>query len=176
MKSGIYKISNKVNGKFYIGSATEIKKRWREHKYELRNGKHHNPHFQFAWDKYGEQNFEFTTLQLCEIKDLVKYEQIWLDFTKCYDGDIGYNLNPNAANSLGYRHTPEALAKMAAKSLGIKHTQEHKDNKAAAMRKLDKWPHKDGCRCKCHECNWKKTVYVQEWQARKKIKCLNLVA
>ena len=32
MKSGIYQITNTINGKFYIGSAKDIDWRWTEHK------------------------------------------------------------------------------------------------------------------------------------------------
>jgi len=47
MITGIYKIRNKQNNKVYIGSAVDIKKRWRDHKWNLKENKHHNPHLQF---------------------------------------------------------------------------------------------------------------------------------
>jgi len=39
IKTGIYKILNKINGKVYIGSATDIAKRWRDHKWHLNHNK-----------------------------------------------------------------------------------------------------------------------------------------
>ena len=42
MKSGIYKITNKINGKFYIGSAIDFIKRKKEHIYWLKKNNHHN--------------------------------------------------------------------------------------------------------------------------------------
>jgi hypothetical protein len=49
MTTGIYKILNIVNNKFYVGSASSnggFKKRWNEHKSGLRNGCHPNKHLQ----------------------------------------------------------------------------------------------------------------------------------
>lgn len=71
MKSGIYKIENKVNGKVYIGSSNSIKRRWQKHKALLRHGKHQNSHLQAAWDKYGEDNFSFSVIELL-IPNIIK--------------------------------------------------------------------------------------------------------
>lgn len=72
---GIYEIRNKVNGKRYIGSTSrEFKERWKEHRYELRSGRHHSPHLQHSWDFHGEINFEFTILE--EINNWTYEEQI----------------------------------------------------------------------------------------------------
>src|ERR1035437_367642 len=40
--SGIYKIINKVNNKYYVGSSNDVKKRWREHRGELKKKIHVN--------------------------------------------------------------------------------------------------------------------------------------
>ena len=79
MKSGIYKIENKVNGKVYIGSSNSIKRRWQKHKALLRHGKHQNSHLQAAWDKYGEDNFSFSVIELCPIDQLISREQYFID-------------------------------------------------------------------------------------------------
>lgn len=42
MTSGVYAITNTATGKRYIGSAVNIKKRWREHLHNLRKNKHHS--------------------------------------------------------------------------------------------------------------------------------------
>ena len=59
MNLGIYKITNKVNGKFYIGSSNNIKRRWKYHKSNLRSGTHDNIHMQRSYDKHGEENFSY---------------------------------------------------------------------------------------------------------------------
>ena len=38
--SGIYQITNTVNGRVYVGSAVNISDRWYRHKLHLRNGAH----------------------------------------------------------------------------------------------------------------------------------------
>lgn len=59
--SGIYKITNVINGKFYIGSSLNIKNRWQGHRGLLNKGKSHNNHLQSSWNKYGKKSF------ICEI-------------------------------------------------------------------------------------------------------------
>ena len=53
---GIYRITNLINSKFYIGSSSNLKKRLYEHQRELNLGIHTNKHLQSAWNKYGEEN------------------------------------------------------------------------------------------------------------------------
>ncbi len=90
---GIYKIINKINGKYYVGSSKNIDDnfgRWYKHKYYLNKNKHHNSHLQNSWNKCGENNFEWTIVELCEESDLLKIEQKYLDEAKlnknlCYN-------------------------------------------------------------------------------------------
>ena len=79
MRSGIYKIENKVNSKVYIGSSNNIKRRWQKHKALLRHNKHQNSHLQAAWNKYGEDNFAFSIVELCPIDNLISREQYFID-------------------------------------------------------------------------------------------------
>jgi group I intron endonuclease len=85
---GIYCIKNLINGKIYIGSSNDIKKRFNNHKNLLKNNKHTNNHLQSAWNKYKEKSFEFIILEECLIKNLKQKEY---DIIKNYKGDI-YNL------------------------------------------------------------------------------------
>ena len=73
--TGIYKILNKINNKVYIGSATDIRKRWRDHKWYLNHNIHHNSHLQSSWNKYGVEAFEFTILLECSIDELLEKEK-----------------------------------------------------------------------------------------------------
>jgi group I intron endonuclease len=175
MKSGIYKILNKANGKFYIGSAIDIKRRWRQHRHELRLDKHKNEYFQNAWNKYLEISFEFSILELSEIDKLEICEQFWLDWFKPYDRTIGYNISATAANITGYKHTENSKILMRQAGLGKRKSEEHRINIGKGHRRIDKWPCPDGFRCKCHKCRWKRNEYVQDWQKAKKEK-LNVQA
>lgn len=79
MPRAIYKIINTVNGKFYVGSSIDTRRRFWNHKRLLRNGSHHCCHLQSSWNKHGEDAFEFVVIE--EIPDdqcLVEAENIWL--------------------------------------------------------------------------------------------------
>lgn len=71
---GIYAIRNLVNGNFYIGSSNNIWRRWGHHKSLLRRGISKSKHLQSAWNKYGEGNFEFELLFLCQREELLDTE------------------------------------------------------------------------------------------------------
>lgn len=111
MKSGIYKISNLVNGKCYVGSSNDVKMRWRYHKSTLRRGIHHSIALQRAWNLHGADNFEFVLLEAAEVENLRAREQHWIDTLRTYGG--GYNSAGIAGAAMtGRKHTPEALAKL----------------------------------------------------------------
>ena len=65
LKGGIYKITNTVNGKIYIGSAVDLSRRKRDHFWSLRKGTHCNAYLQKSFNKYGENNFSFEVLSTC---------------------------------------------------------------------------------------------------------------
>ena len=76
---GVYKIINKTNGKCYIGSSININNRWAKHKALLRHNKHENKKLQNAWNKYGEENFQFIVVKECDNEILLEEEQSYLD-------------------------------------------------------------------------------------------------
>ena len=90
---GVYFIRNKINEKFYVGHSVDIKYRFRRHLYELKRNIHHCQYLQRAWNKYGEDNFEFIIYKECsteeESQDL---EQYFIDNYK----DVIYNVSNNA--------------------------------------------------------------------------------
>ena len=79
----IYIIQNKVNDKIYVGETKRSPyTRWVEHKRSLRKGSHCNSYLQRAWDKYGEENFEFylvfnDELTLDETNFLEEFYRVW---------------------------------------------------------------------------------------------------
>lgn len=90
---GIYKIENKLNHKVYIGQSKNIKRRIMEHKRRLNNNKHQNRHLQYSWNKYGEDNFDFSIIVLCDIKYLNEMESYWINYYKSLNQKYGYNIN-----------------------------------------------------------------------------------
>ena len=90
-KCGLYKIVNKNNNKFYIGSSTNLNQRWKSHKNALRRGAHINEYLQRSFNKHGQEAFEFVVLKQCTKANLLKEEQLMLD--KHFGKKECYNLN-----------------------------------------------------------------------------------
>lgn len=132
-KSGIYKIINKINNKYYIGSAFNLDKRFKRHIRNLRSNKHTNPHLQSAWNKYGESNFKFIIVKYTDINKLISEEQIALDICKQLPSS-NYNISYGATSPmLGRKHSPETRAKIKENwkhishpMIGKKHSDETK--------------------------------------------------
>lgn len=77
---GVYKITNNINGKFYIGGTSEsFRGRWNSHKSDCRKGKHHNPYLMASIRKYGVENFTFEILEVCSSCEVEEREQHYLD-------------------------------------------------------------------------------------------------
>lgn len=103
MKTGVYIITNSITGKVYVGSTSvSFNRRWREHKNDLRKNKHYNDYLQNAWNKYGELNFVFSTLELCTASECFLKEQYWMDFYQSYKRDLGYNISTKANAPFGF--------------------------------------------------------------------------
>lgn len=88
----IYQIKNSKTGKCYIGQTTDFKRRKREHLNELRKHKHSNLYLQNAFDKYGEDSFEFTILEECEKEQANDREIFWLNNFGGFASSNNYNL------------------------------------------------------------------------------------
>lgn len=95
-EKGVYVIKNKINNNVYIGSTTMyFLKRFHHHLSMLRANKHKNKYLQNAWNKYGEENFEFNILEVCNKEECLNREQYYIDMYK----DSSYNINPLASGT-----------------------------------------------------------------------------
>ena len=94
MTIGIYKISNIVNGKVYIGKSQNIEKRFNAHISNLNHNRGHNSHFQNAWDKYGQDNFKFEIIHTLDTYDEKEISNLEIYYISKYDATnfkVGYN-------------------------------------------------------------------------------------
>lgn len=90
---GIYKITNKINNKCYIGQSIHIERRWSEHCFPSKTSK-----ISLAIQKYGKNNFNFEVIEECVITELDEKESYWIKF---YNSLIpnGYNVNEDTSTT-----------------------------------------------------------------------------
>lgn len=82
---GIYKITNKINGKSYIGQSIDILQRWSQHK---RSKDFNNPLY-LDMEEYGQQNFIYEIIEECLRRELNEKEKFWINYYDSYRN--GYN-------------------------------------------------------------------------------------
>ena len=135
-QTGVYKITNQINGKIYIGSAS--------HSFRYRWTKKYNSVLIKAFEKYGRENFKFEILLICDPEDCLIYEQIALDYYQPWvKTGKGYNICKVADSWLGLKHTEETKNKMSlaklgkpGNRLGYKTTEETKQKQSLVRKKL----------------------------------------
>lgn len=100
MISGIYKITNTITNKVYIGQSVNIKRRWREEKTAAFSTKdsEYNSVLSKAIRKYGLNNFKFEVIEECEKEKLNERERYWIQYYNSYLK--GYNCNLGGSSSL----------------------------------------------------------------------------
>lgn len=109
-KAGVYKIINKINNKFYIGSSVNLYVRSIAHKSNLVSKNHSNIKLQNAVNKYDIENFEFVVLELVNNKNELRQKE--LEYINILKPD--YNLL-KVANNILY-HSEESKIKIGIKS------------------------------------------------------------
>lgn len=94
-KSGIYKITNLINGHSYIGQSKNIFKRFNFHHicdYKNPNSSQYNTKLYQAFRKYGIDQFQVGILELCDISQLDEKEIKYIKIFNTYKN--GYNSTP----------------------------------------------------------------------------------
>lgn len=89
---GVYKITNIINLKVYIGQSINIKLRWKDHINSLRRGDSSCTLLQRAWNKYRENNFVFEILELCSEDVLDEVEAKYINLYDACNTNKGYNI------------------------------------------------------------------------------------
>ena len=111
---GVYLITCTANGRRYVGSSSQLTRRWAIHRSLLRGGKHHNAIMQGSWSKHGHESFRFGVLEHVATAHLLVVEQVFIDYYRRLGGLM--NLMPQAGRPVGYKHTDEAKEKISARN------------------------------------------------------------
>lgn len=111
---GIYKITNMINEKIYIGQSTDIERRWKTHRAK-QNSKYctqYNSPLYRAIRKYGIENFRFEIIEECLPELLNEREIYWISYFDSVNQKIGYNLTRG-----GYNGTSSILQESQVKEI-----------------------------------------------------------
>lgn len=156
-KSGIvYKVTNTINGKVYIGKTTKtLKQRKYVHKsYSKKDTSGKKVIFHNAIKKYGWENFKWEVLCECDDYNLLGIREtmkIIVNNSHYLDG-YGYNMTYGGEGCLGYKHSKEAKEKISKSKTGTKnpmfnkittgftgHTHTEKAKKAISISSSNQW-------------------------------------
>ena len=139
---GIYKITNKLNGKVYIGQSRDIDARWRQHINAKDNFAIHN-----AIKKYGKENFKFEVLLECPADMLNIWERDMIALYDCISPN-GYNLTEGGE---GHHLSEETRLKMSNTRKGKHHSEETKIKISNARKGVKLKPHSEETKHKISE-------------------------
>ena len=84
----IYKITNSINGKVYIGQTMrKPEDRWRQHinNYMRETSRDYNSYFHNAIRKYGKEVFVFEEIERCDNTELDIREIFWIDYYQSFN-------------------------------------------------------------------------------------------
>ena len=98
----IYRATNQINGKIYIGQTTiNTEHRKDGHFREARSSKKTNTYFHNAINKYGSENFQFECIDTAtDIDELNNKEEYWIRHYGSTNDEIGYNLDSGGGNNI----------------------------------------------------------------------------
>ena len=100
----IYKITNSVNDKVYIGQTIDtLSNRFSKHKYEAINYPNNKSSLHAAMRKYGVDKFSIVEIEQCDNENLNEREKYWIEYFNSYnDKSRGYNNTIGGDGNLKY--------------------------------------------------------------------------
>ncbi len=129
----IYKATNKINGKIYIGQTVQsLNRRVRGHISRSLNNRD-SSYFHRAINKYGKENFEWGIIS--KHNSLEELNRAEIEMIKRYNTfESGYNLDLGGKGSVGFKHSEKTKNKMSTSKKGKRNsnygkvfTKEHRE-------------------------------------------------
>lgn len=114
----IYKITNIINNKIYIGKTSNVNKRWKQHiKISVTKEKKAYQYLHKSINKYGIDNFRIEVLEtnLNEF-DAFEKEKFWIQNFNSNDFNIGMNLTNGGEGASGLKWSEESRDKKRGKN------------------------------------------------------------
>lgn len=113
---GVYEIRSIINpNNVYIGSSENIYRRWKSHERYLKSNTHHSIILQNHVNKYGFNDLKFSILMECDVKDLIKNEQKFID-----ENNPKFNIRKIADSNRGIKRMDVTKNKLRLANLGKK--------------------------------------------------------
>ena len=107
----IYKITNKINNKVYIGcTVNSLEKRFYEHLYRCFKTDYKSKLYN-SIKKYGVENFEISLIEECDVSNIYEIEKKYIVEYDSYEN--GMNSTFGGEGCLGYIHSPEIRKKIS---------------------------------------------------------------
>lgn len=118
--NGVYRITNIINNKVYIGSSVNLYKRIYEHFRELKINKHSNKILQNSFNKYGIENFMVDILEssINSHEEMLDLETHQIQKHNSHIREFGFNILPTAKGTCGYIISDERRRKISESNKG----------------------------------------------------------
>lgn len=106
----LYKHTNKINGKIYIGITNDTNRRWRNGGIEYKPESSRKSRFWNAIQKYGWESFKHEILiSGLSFSEACKLEQKYIAELNCTDDSVGYNIAKGGNGGRVYDHHPRGM-------------------------------------------------------------------
>lgn len=123
---GIYRITNIVDGRSYIGkTGMNFGDRWDSHRSLLNSGSHFNKQLQSAWVEFGEDSFEFQIIVSADDRSALDnlemfYIAQYRETASCYNvqsggdhGNVGIHMSDSTKAKIGEKNRANMTGKKA---------------------------------------------------------------
>ena len=116
----IYKITNKINEKVYIGQTDNLERRWREHISISKNPNNvHHYYLHRAMACHGIDIFLYEVLEEIVSNNVSDFDQAEIKWISTYDSkNLGYNLTDGGSATRGFKHSQSTKDKMSENNKG----------------------------------------------------------